>query len=403
MEKKTKQEIVIRIMCFIAAFCLWLYISNYENPIKTYKIKNIPVTINNTDVLKDNNLALAPNQKFQITVTIKGNATDVYRVKPSEFKIAADISAYAVKKGENKIPVEIVKSPGNVSIVQEENMWVNVKIDKIIKKDVSVVIKKQAKSNYLTGIYDAFPTPSKVSVSGASEIVLNVDHVEGIVDIKNEDEDSFVSKVKLEAVDAKGNVIGNVAIDNKEIDATLTKRKKSKTVGINVKTTGQSPSGVKIKAITPSTNTIQIVGVGDNVNNLSSIDTEPIDLSKISVGETVQVKLIVPEGVRLTNSNDSINVKIDTDNTVQKTFKVNITTSNLGQDLKAQLSNTTLDVVASGYGTDINNVKDGDIKANLDLSNLAEGTYSQSVNVTLPSGLTKVSQDVDKVNVTITK
>ncbi|URZ08155.1 CdaR family protein [Clostridium felsineum] len=403
MEKKTKREIIVRIACFIAAFCLWLYITNYQNPIKTYKIKNIPVTINNIDSLKDNNLTLAPNQKFEISVTIKGNATDVYKVKQSEFKIVADIASYAVKKGDNKIPVQIVKSPNNISIVQEDNMWVSVKIDKIDKKDVSVDIKKQGKNAYTVGLYDAFSTPSKVSVSGASELVSMVDHVEGIVDIKSDEADSFESKVKLEAVDAKGAVIGGVALDTKEVNVTLTKKKKIKNVSINVKTTGQSPSGVKVKTITPAADSVQIEGVSEGVKNINSLDTEPIDLSKISAGQTVKVRLLVPDGVRIVNSDDSINVKVDTDTTIQKTFKVNITTSNLGQNLKVQLSNEVLNIVVSGYVTDINNIKDGDIKANIDLTNLAEGTYTEGVNVTLPSGISKVSQDLDKVNVTITK
>lgn len=403
MDKKSKKEIVVKIMCFLASFGLWMYITNYENPIKTYKIKNIPVTINNADSLKSSNLTLAPNQKAQITLTIKGNAPDIYRVKPSEFKITADISSYAVKQGENNIPVQIIKSPNNVNIVQGDNMWVNVKIDKIEKKSVSVVVKKQGKTTYLTELYEAFSNPSKAVISGASESVSMVDHVEATAVIKNEDEDTFESKAKLIAIDAKGNVVNDVDIEPKNINITLTKREKVKSAAVNVVTTGQPANGVKITSITPSTANVELIGTSDGLSNISSINTEAIDLSKISSTQTLNVKLVVPDGIKLANSDDTISVNIDTDNTIQKSFSVNIDTANLGPNLKTQMGNNTVGVVVSGYESVINGIKDGDIKASVDLSNLSEGTYNLPINLTLPSGVTKVSQTADKTSVTVTK
>ncbi|PJI08927.1 MULTISPECIES: CdaR family protein [Clostridium] len=403
MDTKTKKEIVVRIMCFLAAFGLWMYITNYENPIKTYKIKNIPVTINNTDSLKSSNLTLAPNQKFEITLTIKGNAADIYKVKAGEFKIVADISSYAVKQGENNIPVQIIKSPDNVNVVQGDNMWVSVRVDKIEKKSVAVAVKKQGKTTYLTELYEAFSNPSKANISGASEAVSTVDHVEATAVIKSEDEDTFTSKAKLTAIDAKGNIVNGVEIEPKNIDITLTKRRKVKSAAINVVTTGQPANGVKIKSITPSISNIELVGTNDGLSNISSINTEAIDLSKISAAQTLNVKLVVPDGIKLANSDNTVSVNIVTDNIIQKSFSVNISTVNLGANLKSQMASNTVGVVVSGYQSVINGIKDGDIKASVDLSNLSEGTYSLPINLTLPSGVTKVSQTTDKINVTITK
>ncbi|WP_406541894.1 hypothetical protein [Clostridium ljungdahlii] len=99
MERKNKRnQILVKICCVIASFILWLYIFNIEDPMRERKIV-VPVTIVNKDALAQSKLVQIDNQSASISLLIKGNASNVYSVKPSDFKLQSDLNAYVMKKG----------------------------------------------------------------------------------------------------------------------------------------------------------------------------------------------------------------------------------------------------------------------------------------------------------------
>ena len=70
MDNGNEKRIVVKLVCVILSFILWLYVSNVENPTRTSDIKAVEVTLENTDVLKDSNLCLKPDQKFLVDLKI---------------------------------------------------------------------------------------------------------------------------------------------------------------------------------------------------------------------------------------------------------------------------------------------------------------------------------------------
>lgn len=400
MEENRKKQIIVRIACIIASFCLWLYINNYENPIKTYKVKNVTVQVLNQDLLKQNNFVLSPNQSFQINLTIKGSAVDIYSVKASDFKLVADLSSYALKKGDNRIPVKIEKSPNDINVVQTDSLWVDVNLDEYAQKTVPVNTNIQGKPQ--TGRYSSEATvnPRNVTVSGPSKNIKLVDHVEVNVNITNLSSDAEL-KVTPEPVDSKGNLISDVKVQPGIINVTVPIRK-AKSVGINVKTSGQPPSKISIKSIYSEQNYVDIVGGQSELDKVEGIDTENIDLSKITGDAEIKVKLNVPKNIKVLGS-DTVLVKITVQTASQVTtnsnLNVNITPINLAENLKAEINPLSIAVVVSGGA----NVSADALKATVDLSGLKEGSYTLPVNITIPSGVNKVSQTPDKVSVTISK
>ncbi|MFL0249147.1 YbbR-like domain-containing protein [Clostridium neuense] len=402
MEKSGKKQIVIRIACLIASFCLWLYINNYENPIKTYKIKNVTVQVLNQDLLKQNNLVLSPNQNFNINLTIKGNAMDVYSVKASDFKLVADLSSYALKKGDNRIPVKIEKYPDNINVVQTDSLWVDINLDEYTQKTVPVTTNIQGRPQI--GLYssDATVNPRNVTVSGPAKNIQLVDHVEVNVNVSNLTSDAEL-KVVPQPVDAKGNLISDVKVQPGTINVSVPIRK-AKSVAVNVKTKGQPSSKISIKSVYPEQNYVDVIGSESELADINSIDTEEVDLSSITGDTEVKAKLNVPKNVRLVGSS-TVTIKITTEQAANNptntntTLSVNIGSTNLDQSLKAEIKPSTITVVVSG-GT---NISSDSVKAVVDLSNLKEGTHDLPVNITLPEGVKKVSQTPDKVTVTISK
>lgn len=402
METNRKKQIVVRIVCLIASFCLWLYINNYENPIKTYKVKNVTVQVSNQDLLKQNNFVLSPNQDFKINLTIKGNAVDVFSVRASDFKLVADLSSYALKKGDNRIPVKIEKYPNNINVVQTDSLWVDVNLDEYAQKTVPVTTNIQGKPQIGRYSSEATVNPRNVTVSGPSKNVRLVDHVEVNVNVSNLSSDAQL-KVTPQPVDSKGNLISDVKVQPGTINVSVPIRK-AKSVSINVKTSGQLPSNLSIKSIYSEQDYVDIIGNESALGDVSTIDTEPVDLSSITGDTELKVKLNVPKNMKVVGSS-TVTVKITTQKTTNSgansnvNLTVNVNAINLDESLKAEIKPSSIAVVVSG-GT---NITSDVLKANVDLNNLKEGTYTLPVNIIMPDGVKKVSETPEKVSVTISK
>ena len=85
MDKGNEKRGVVQLVCVLLAFCRWLYVTSIENPNKSSEIKDIPVDIINSEVLRESNLALSPNQNFTVNLRVEGPANAVYSAKVADF------------------------------------------------------------------------------------------------------------------------------------------------------------------------------------------------------------------------------------------------------------------------------------------------------------------------------
>jgi YbbR domain-containing protein len=323
------------------------------------------------------------------------------KAKVSEFKIVADMSEYALKVGENRVPVEIEQYPNNVNIENTDNMWIDVEIDKLYEKNVPVKVRVQGKTK--EGYYYLDPTFSQIDavISGPDKYASIVNNVVADVNVEDLSKD-LETEAQLQAVDKNGKNVDNVSIKPQKVTVTVP-IKKSKTVGVNVVTVGKQASGIDIKSITPVDQSIDIIGDYDKVQDISNINTQPIDLSSISGSNVISVKLNLPEGVRTLSGKSSVNVKFNVDTVIQKTFSTNINVINLPQGYDSSLDNNSVNVTVSGDASVVNAVNTGEITATIDASNFKEGVNNVQPIIVVPKSVTNVGVTPASINVTLTK
>lgn len=402
MDKAKRQDVLIRVCCVIASFVLWLYIRNIQNPLTNHVIRYVPVEITNIEVLEENKLVLLPNQEFNISLTVKGAATSVYQInKTKDFKIVADLSKYALKAGENTIPVEIKEAPNNISIVNSENLWIKIQIDNLEEKELPIT--PNILGDLPAGIHagEATVEPKTINVYGAKQFV---DKVTGVV--ANVDAASIESDVnksaELYAVDANGNVVKEVTLSETNANVKIP-ISKGKIVPVEAKVTGAVNNG-SLQSVEVEPKNVEISGDGNQLADIGVIYTSPIDLSQISESTTLQVKLQIPDNLKL--STDTVNVKINVvvNKTLQKNVSVPINYTNPPEKSTITLGQDTVQIVLSGSEADINSLDASKISANIDLTGLAEGEHTLPINIVgIPDNLRKVSQSLESVKVTIKK
>lgn len=402
---KNKNETLIpKIISLLLSFGLWIYISNVENPVRTYEVKNIPVELVNLDSLTNSNFAVLENQNFTVDLKLEGPSTDVVKVRPEDFKIVADMSTYALKIGENTIPVQIISYPENITIKNNGFLGIKVNLEELVKKDFT--IQSKVKISYRDNIYEMNRkvTPDTVTVSGGSS---TIDKISAAV-ISGEESGisgNFEKSYNIKFIDSNGDEVTGVSsnIDTAKLSVKVSN---GKSVPIDLKTTGTPKTGLELQGYELSSNYVNIAGSSDVLSQVQYIDTEIVDISQLDKTSEINVKLLVPEGVIITNGQEyvKVTVTLKAQETVSKKLDVTIQYNNLKDNLNLESSSEKVGVTVSGIQAELDKINEGSLSAILDLSNITdEGSYSNKPEVSFNIPTTASITSIDQVDIIVKK
>ena len=308
MDDNKDKKIGVKLVCVLLSFALWLYITSIENPNKTLTLSGVSVEILNADALKTLNLAILPEQDFHIDLKIEGPTNEIYSVSKEDFKLSADLGNYALKKGENNIPVQVINYPDGVNIKSESVLSIKVIIEESISKEVK--LKSKVNKTFKTGYSEKTSTiePEKISVSGPKSLVDMVDAAVIVGDAVDIDQ-SFQESYSIQAVSKDENVIQGVELSEEK--ATLKETVvKGKDVELKTRYVGALPEGLTLDREELSKSRIGISGDSKIVEQIEYLDLEPINLSQVSTSGEINVNIIVPAGVKLIGDDAYITVKL---------------------------------------------------------------------------------------------
>ena len=399
---KNKQKVIVQLVCLLLSIGLWIYVTNIENPIKSYELGRVPVEIKNVDSLKDAGLALAPNQEFYVNLKIEGNSQDLFRVDKSDFTISVDLSEFVLKNGENKIAVNIESVPNTVKIKNSNGLAITVNTEAYATKEVPVKskINVMSKSSY----YVATPvfSPETIVVSGAESLVNNVTKVVA------EGEESNAVKTIIKdyiviPVDEDDNEIKGVQLSQKWAEATI-QINQGKTVPIKINTTGILGRGLKLKSISSTITEIGITGSEAVLNSINEIETETINLSEITDSTNIDVALGIPDGILIHNGENSITVNIVLEKVKTREFTIDYSMKGKQEDITIVPDNNKVTITVSGFEDVLNSLTEANFTAELNVSEYTEdGEFSKAPTVSLV-GVDNVNIDtIGEIKLTVTK
>ena len=406
--RKTKQKIIVQIVSLFISIWLWLYVTNTENPIRTVEVSKVPVQLLNANDLSKQGMALVPNQSIYVDLKVEGYSQDVYKLNKDNFSIKIDLAEYALKLGDNSIPITIVDTPSNVTVKNTSNLVVTVKIEEIIEKDFKVEsrIDVAAKANY----YVAQPqiNPETVTVSGPKSLV---SQVKGVVVLGQEDNvfEDIVKNYEVVAIGDSGYTVEGVKLSTERVQVII-KVNPGKSVPIKVGTIGNAGYNINIASMELSQNYVEITGPQYILDSISEIYTEAIDLSRITKNSNMKVDLIFPDGIEkasisyVTVSIEVEEAKESQENEVTREFEVEYTTSGLASDFNMTASSDKVKIVLKGSKNKLDSINIENIVASIDLSSITDtGQYTETpaVNITGDAeGVEIISVESIIINVT---
>lgn len=399
---KNKQKIIVQLVCLLLSLGLWIYVTNIENPIKSYELSRVPVEIKNADSLKDAGLALVPNQQFYVNLKIEGNSQELFSVDKSDFTISVDLNEFVLKSGENKIAVNIENAPSTVKIKNSNGLTITINTEAYSTKEVPVKSKIDviSKSSY----YVATPvfSPETIIVSGPESLVNKVTKV-----VAEGQESNAVKTIVKDyiviPVDENDKEVTGVQLSQKWAEATI-EINEGKTVPIKINTTGELASGLRLKSISSAITEIGITGPESILNSISEIGTETINLSEIKDSTNIDVALGIPDGILIHNGENSITVSIVVEKVQTREFTIGYSMIGKQDGINIVPDNNKVTITVSGFEDILNSLTEANFTAELDVSEYTEdGEFSKAPTVNLV-GVDNVNIDsISEIKLTVTK
>lgn len=399
---KNKQKVIVQLVCVLLSFGLWIYVTNIENPIKSYELNKVPVEIKNSDNLKSSGLTLSPNQNFYVNLKIEGSSQDLFSIDKEDFKISVDLNELVLKKGENKVMVRIEEAPQDIKIKNSTGLIITINTEEYKTKEVPVKSKINVISK--SGYYVATPifSPDIVLVSGPESLVDRVTSVVAEAEESNAVK-TIIKNYIVIPVDNNYKEVTGVQLSQKWVEATI-EINEGKTVPIKINVIGTIQNDLKLKSISSDTTEIGITGPKSILDSISEIGTENIDISQIKDNTSMEVKLKIPDGILIHNGQNNINVNILVEKKKTKEFTINysIIGQQEGISIVPDKNNITIEVI--GFEDDINNLTEANFSAQLDVSQYTkEGEYTKAPTVSLVGVNNVTINKVEEIKLIVSK
>lgn len=399
MAKQKGSDILLKAISLVLSFSLWIYIINVENPIKTMKVYNVPVRLENLENIAEQNLALLPNQDVMITLTVKGPASEVYRSVASNFRVIADLDDIALKAGANEVPIEITSYPSDIDVTPSSNVKAVIYLDDYLEREVTIVSQYEATANEGHFIAGVTFNPSSATVKGPAEYVNRVTALAAKGSRENL-ENNYKEIVSLVPIDENGNEVNHVIITPLYVEVNV-EVFKTKTVPLVIDTSGEIGNGFELLSTSIAPGEILIAGPDVLMEQVKEIKTAEFNLSTLTDTTDVIMNLLIPNGIISINNGSTATVTFEVRAYETRTFSMNLTVLGLSEGLTAEFSSDTVEVVVSGPQNVLDAVTQGDITVEIDLAGLEAGEHKLTPEIGLPENLGEVSVTPVEITVTI--
>lgn len=305
--RKNTTQIWITAAAFILAAFMWLFVVNTQFPTRTVILKRVPVTIRNTHILMQNELAIKNFSELEtmtVKVKLSGSRLKVDQVLKQNTLVSATIDLNQVLpvndlKGETKsvskaVPITLSSRVLGVSTeLIKESSSVEVIVEPYIKKDFAVDVLVNHQIEEALGLTILQSDPVTVQVSGGLSVVDTIDKA--------------VAIVKIEGEDFMGNHLYETTVSfytSEETEINIPSQKVF--VPLNVGYTKEVPvvldlslldDKLDIVSVTGALDKVELIGEASQLDQIELIKTAPTLIAPEVGKASYTCELLVPEGV----------------------------------------------------------------------------------------------------------
>ncbi|WP_427339936.1 CdaR family protein [Caloranaerobacter sp. DY30410] len=386
MARSKNRNITIKIIAVFFAVILWTYVMSDVNPKITKEIENIKVELINLDTLQVSGITLMEPKEVTVKVKLSGRRKELIDITADDIIAQADLSGY--KEGSHRVDIEVRTHDSRIEIEDYYPKQVVFKFDKIVQKQKPVILRLTGKEGVGYSAGKGIVKPSTVYIKGPRTWVNSVTNVIAYVNLNNSTED-IITSVPLKAVNDRGKEVEGIIKEPNIVDVKIPILK-VKDVPIKPRITGTPLIGYEIINVISEPDHVKIRGSEEVIKDIKVIETEPVNVDYIAKSISKITPLILPDGIEVVDGNDSVNVKVEIEKKVEKTFEFDIDEINfINLDTELEIdkdkSDQKLTVTFTAVESTMNALTKDDIKISANLDNLKEGLHNVDIEIKKPS------------------
>ena len=383
------------VLSLLLAIVLWLYVINVVETEASDRITT-QVNFDYNDVYTDLGLDIIEKPVVNVSVFVQGENRVIGGLSSQDIVVYPDYSAVN-GEGEYKLSLVArkVNSLDDFDITGMSVDSVTVKFDKVSTQTFSITVNAtgiQPAEGYYLDVAKA--APAEVTLTGPEADISRIARVVANVSLTEERTESALVTVPLTYLDENGEIItdANITADVTQVDVTIPILK-MKEVPLTVDFTGV-PSGFDPQQLKPelSESTVLIAGAASQVDQIESISAGIIDLSTFELGETVDLTIELPDGVKFVEDGvQNVTVSFDTTGYVTRTVTVtefNIINKPANMEITIPTQRLT-NVVLIGPEEELNELSPtsvvAQIAASSDHISVVRGQQNVPVRIVIPS------------------
>ena len=393
-----KKKVLSILLSAVVAFGLWLYVITVVSPESEKTYYDIPVVLQNKDILGERSLILVSDE-HKVTLALKSNRTILNDLNESNINVIINL-ANVEKPGTHNLTYTI-SYPGNiphneVTVMSSSTDLITVKVENKIYKSVPVVLDygdTDVPAGYTADKENAELDYTEIDVAGPESVVEKISQARVKVDLTDKTK-TLAGEYAYALCDAQGNPLDveKVTVNTEKVNLKMTIQK-VKEISLKVDVIDGGGATQQNCTIKLDIEKIQISGNDVALENLDSLTVGRINLGEVMEDKTFTFPIDLPEDVINQTGVEQVTVEVKLPKLITKTFVVtNITTKNDPVGLRKELGKKSLQVKVRGPEEMINSMKETDISAVINLADKKAGTVTVNAEIVISDSFAGVGE-----------
>ncbi len=379
----------------VAAFTLWVYVTNVDNQNMERTIFDIKVNFTGKETLLSKGYVIDDSDNYSVSLTLLGRRDAILKLKNSNIDVNVDVSDLASSGTFARfytVALPSIVNYNDVYILKKNPEYVNVKVNKFVTKSVNI---KGSFAGTLKPGYEAKSivfSQDTISVSGPEPVVSRIAYAE--VKIRQNEVDKTINQsFSYVLTDNNGSQVpmDGLIVNVKSVEATMPVVMVKK-VPLTIKLNAGGGAAEKNVKYSVEPQTITLSGDPEAIEKISEISLKTYNIGEIVSEQSEYLNIPIPEGTVNVSEVDKAKVSVSVVGLNTRSITVsNIKITNVYTGHKATLVTKEFSVTLRGEPAALDAINPDNVTVILDLTQLGQsvGRYSVPAKIEV-SGTDKV-------------
>jgi YbbR domain-containing protein len=285
------------------------------------------------------------------------------------------------------VPVRVIALDPRVQVVGFTPQSVNVRLDTLVTRPMIITVDRGTVPPGLA-LGPPVVSPASAVLRGASSRVAAVVEVVARVAVDasglNIDQD-----VDIAAIDETGAPVPGVEVlpERAHVSIDVARELAYATLPVVPVVTGNPAPGYRLAAVAAAPTTLTVSGEASAITALTSVDTQPLDITGLTDSLEASVEVALPPDVSLVGE-DTVQIQVTIEPEVgSRTWQVGVRLDGARRAREYALSASTVQVTFGGPIPVLDSLDPATIVAAVEVGELSVGTHEVNVTVTPIEGL----------------